>query len=160
MVSECLSAKDMPTSVRLLASEALRLFASAHGERPSALDTVPTHFDGGGETSNSRDVPESNPGPGAALAGLGAVVKPPPPRKFARNQELFRRGGCVPLVLSGLATANGVGDDQLQLAVVRVLLEASYSADNARALAEGGLFSGLAPLLRTCLLYTSPSPRD
>ena len=149
MVSECLSAKDMPTSVRLLASEALRLFASAHGERPSALDTVPTHFDGGGETSNSRDVPESNPGPGAALAGLGAVVKPPPPRKFARNQELFRRGGCVPLVLSGLATANGVGDDQLQLAVVRVLLEASYSADNARALAEGGLFSGLAPLLRT-----------
>ena len=44
-------------------------------------------------------------------------------------------------MLSGLATANGVGDDQLQLAVVRVLLEASYSADNARALAEGGLFS-------------------
>ena len=147
MVSECLSAKDMPLSVRLLAAEALRLFASAHGDRPSVLDTVPTPFDGG-ETSG-RDVPESNPGPGAALAGLGAVVKPPPPRKFARNQELFRRGGCVPLVLSGLATANSVGDDQLQLAVVRVLLEASYSADNARALAEGGLFSGLAPLLRT-----------
>jgi len=145
MVSECLSAKDMPLSVRLLASEALRLFASAHGERPSVLDMAPEPFNGG-ETSG-RDTPQTDLG--ATLGGLGASVKPPQPRKFARNQELFRRGGCVPLVLSGLATANGSDDDQLQLAVVRVLLEASYSAENARALAEGGLFSGLAPLLKT-----------
>ena len=135
MVSECLSAKDMPLSVRLLAAEALRLVRPGARRPTERVGHGPDAVRRRGNLREGR--PESNPGPGAALAGLGAVVKPPPPRKFARNQELFRRGGCVPLVLSGLATANSVGDDQLQLAVAGARRRATRQITRARWRREG-----------------------
>jgi hypothetical protein len=152
IVSESLVAASMPPAVQIAAAEMLHAFASAHGNRPSMLDlSLDPYCGGGGGGSGGGGGGRTARGGGslgASLGGVGSAPPPPSPRAFFTNQKLVQRSGCVRHCVAGLGAAVASGDAAAQLAITRVLLEASYYDENAQQIADEGLFLLLAPLLR------------
>lgn len=151
VVGEGLVMLRMPPSVQIAAAEMLHAFASAHGNRPSMIDIELNPFEGSGGANLGASM-------GASLGGLGAAPPPQSSRAFFTNQKLVQRSGCLANIVKGLGMAVEAGDPALQLAVARVLLEASYFDENAQRIADEGVFNHLAPLLtddfRSPLIFT------
>lgn len=152
MIARLLNLENAPVSARILAAEALRAFASAHGTRPDKIDVDAEMFDAKGRANAAASL-------GASLGGLGSAPKVSPHHQFFTNQRLVRGSeACVPQLVSGLgrATSERAPDAELQLAIAKALLEASHYDKNAQSMAAHGLFANIVPLVKNITDMKSP----
>mmetsp|Transcript_28281 Transcript_28281/g.34349 ORF Transcript_28281/g.34349 Transcript_28281/m.34349 type:complete len:858 (-) Transcript_28281:68-2641(-) len=119
-IIECISrvfCPNVPHSAQICAAEVLAEFASAHGQRPSVVDSCDDQLAGSNKST---------------------------PRQYHTNQRLLERSGAIPsTVRHGFTPAIKTEDQELQIAIMNSLLQFSYSTENAKQIVNAGVLSPL-----------------